>query len=113
MKFFKNENSDSNSFEKTVLFKPKNPVTISFFSDSDVILDSSRDSTEMNNLASAPPVYEINSTFIDAGSNVQMSSNSDNFTSSSENLKNTSVTVQKPRVSPIPVAPAITLVTTP
>ena len=114
MKYFKNDDSDFNSSEETVYcIETINHLAYFFFSNTDVVLDSSPDSTENGILPSVPTVSERNSKFIDSGSTVQTSSNSENFNFSSESLLTPTVTVQKPPLSPLPVAPAITPAITP
>ena len=57
LKFFKIDTSSSTIFERFVYYiEPINPVTANFFSDTDVILDSSPDSTETNSSFSATPI---------------------------------------------------------
>ena len=109
MKFFKIDTSDSNTSEETVYYTEIiAPVKIISFSDTHLLREESPDSTDNNNLPSARRISEINSKFIDTGSTVETSINSDPINSSSENLILSTVTVQNPPQSPIPVAPAIT-----
>ena len=57
LKFFKIDESSSTIFERFVYYiESINPVTANVFSDTDVILDSSPDSTETNSSFSAPPI---------------------------------------------------------
>ena len=88
-----------------------NPVAIYFFSDTDLILDSSPDSTENFKTSSAPPVSEVNSKLIPTGSTVQTVNSSEKFLSSSEIVISSIILVQRPPLSSELVAPAITPVT--
>ena len=54
----------------------------------------------------------MNSMFVDTGSTVETSGNNEKFTSSSENLMNTSPAVQRPPLSQIPLASVVTPVIT-
>ena len=102
------ENSESKSSEETLHYiQAINCVTSSFSSGIDKTLRSSPDSTENNNLPSAPPDSKINSQYLDTGSNVQTSINSEKFSSSSEKLITPTLTGQGPLLSPIPVARSI------
>ena len=109
LKFSKYDTSDPNLSKKTANYiEPIFPVTNNFFSDNDVILDSFRNSTENKNLPSAPSVSETNSKNLGTGSTVHKSNNSEQNNSYSENSKNSTVTVQKPPLSSLAVAPAVT-----
>ena len=83
-------------------------MKFNFLSATDVILDSSPDSSDNNILPSVSPVSEVNSKFLDTGSTVQSSSNSEIVNSSVENSSTPTVTVERPALSPIPVALVIT-----
>ena len=86
LKSFTIDTSDSSTSEGTACcIEPIKPVCNNFFSDTDVILDLSPDSSDKNNLTSAPPVSETNSKFIDTRSTVQTPSNSEKFNFSTEN----------------------------
>ena len=109
LKYSTIDTSDSNTSEETVYcIEPIYPVTNIFFSDTDVILDSPPDSSDSNILPSAPPVLELNSKFMDTESTVQTTSSFAKFNSSTENSNTPTVAAQRPPVSPIPVAAAIT-----
>ena len=90
-----------------------NPVTNNLFSDTDVILDSSPDSSEIKYLSFAPPVSEIISKCIGTGSTVQSSSKPEKMFSSSENSITPTVAAQRFPLSRTPMAPAITQANTP
>ena len=81
------------------------------FFDTCSILDSSPDSFEQIKLPSAPSVSQTYSNVIETGSNVKSWSKSENFFSPLEKIK--TLTVQKPPLSTMPVAPAITPAITP
>ena len=88
--------------------KPTNPLTIKLFSGTEVILDSSPDSSDINKLPTASPVSKIKSEVLDTGSILQTSSNSEKHIYSSENSIFSIVAGQRPPLSPISVIPAIT-----
>ena len=97
MKYFKIDTTDTNIFEKTVyFFELLNTVTNILLSETDVIRDSTPDSTEINKITSAPQVKEANSRFRNIGSTVQTSIKSEKFTFPSENLITTFATVHRP-----------------
>ena len=64
LKCFEFDISDLNTPAETVkVAEPINPVTIIFFSDTNVTPDFSPHSSEIENLFSAAPVFEKNSKF--------------------------------------------------
>ena len=114
LKYFTGDTSDSNTSEETVYCKePKNPVSNKFFSDTNVILDSTPDSSDDNNLPFAPTIWAKNSKFINTESTVQISSKCKKFNSSIENSIGPTLANRRLPLSPIPVAPAITPANTP
>ena len=114
MKCFKTGTPDSCFSEETVYcIEPINLVTNNSFGGTDVILDSSSDSSDKSNLPSALPVSELNSKFIDTVSTAQTSRNYEKTNSSSENSITLTVAAQRPPLSPILAAAAITPANTP
>ena len=109
MKYFKIVISNSNTSEEFLFtFEVVIPLTNIFLSGTDVILDTSPDSSENTFLPSARPVSEIISKNKTTGPNVQASVLSGKLTYCSESLTNSSVTAQRPPLSPVPRALAIT-----
>ena len=77
------DTSDSNTSKETLItFEPVNPVSTTFLSDTEVILDSSPGLSGKNLLRSAPLVSEKNSKFVETEYTVQTSSKSEKLTSS-------------------------------
>ena len=108
MKYFKIDICDSyTSVETVYTFELANPVSSSFFSDADVILDSSADSSEKKTIY---PLLRL-------PENIQSLMVLDPLYKHQVILKNLllplkinnfSVAAQQPPLSPIPVAPAVT-----
>ena len=108
LKYFKTDTSDSNTSEETVHYiEPVNPVNSILFCDTDLILDSSPDSTEKNSLPSVSLICERNSKCIDFVSTVQTSSKSEKKLFFLRKVNNLSCNCSKPPLLPIPEAPAI------
>ena len=92
--FSKTATFPTNVSEETIcIFEPMNPATNNLFSDPDIILFSTTDSTKNFRLQSAPPVYRIVSNFSRGGSTFKLSFIFEKLTCSSVKLT-TSLTAQ-------------------
>ena len=78
------------------------------FSDTEVNLDTSLDSSNKKNLPAVPPVSVTNSSCLDIGCTIQSSIISEKPNSSSENSITSTAAVQRPPISLIPIAPVAT-----